>query len=305
SNEELQAINEELRSATEELETSKEELQSVNEELSTVNQEYKEKIEEVGRANNDLQNLMSSMDIATIFLDRSLQIRRNTPKAQYLFNIPPLDIGRPLEHFTSNLNYSGLHEDGDRVLSTLQTVEREVSSNKGLWYLARLTPYRTVEDKIDGVVLTFVDITNRKRSEEQVERQSIEVKEQAEMLNLAHVLILDSERRIVLWNKGCEELYGYPASEALGKVAHELLKTEFPIPRAHIDAELQTKGQWEGELVHSTRDGSRKIVASHWIVHQRRPDQPPVILEVISDITARRVAEEAAREADRNKDLFL
>src|SRR5205807_6763943 len=100
SNEELQAINEELRSATEELETSKEELQSVNEELTTVNQEYREKIEEVGRANSDLQNLMASTDIGTIFLDRALQIKRYTPRAQQLFNITPADIGRPLEHFT-------------------------------------------------------------------------------------------------------------------------------------------------------------------------------------------------------------
>jgi two-component system, chemotaxis family, CheB/CheR fusion protein len=96
----LQGINEELRSATEELETSKEELQSLNEELTTVNQEYKEKIEEVGRANSDLQNLMGSIDIATIFLDRALQIKRYTPRARELFNITAADAGRPLEHFT-------------------------------------------------------------------------------------------------------------------------------------------------------------------------------------------------------------
>jgi two-component system CheB/CheR fusion protein len=168
SNEELQAINEELRSATEELETSKEELQSVNEELTTVNQEYREKIEEVGRANSDLQNLMASTDIGTIFLDRGLRIKRYTSRAEELFNITPADIGRPLEHFTNKLDYGGLTEDAEQVLRTLQTTEREVHSANDRWYLARLAPYRTIEDRIDGVVLTFVDITNRREIEQEL-----------------------------------------------------------------------------------------------------------------------------------------
>jgi two-component system CheB/CheR fusion protein len=209
SNEELQAINEELRSATEELETSKEELQSVNEELSTVNQEYKEKIDEVGRTNSDLQNLMSSTEIATIFLDRAFQIKRNTSKAQELFNITPSDVGRPLEHFTNKLDYAGLHEDAQHVLNALQPIEREVRSADGLWFLARLTPYRTMDDKIDGVVLTFVDITNGKRFEEQLEQQTAELREQAEILKRAYVIVLDAERRILVWNSACEKIYGY------------------------------------------------------------------------------------------------
>jgi len=134
SNEELQAINEELRSATEELETSKEELQSVNEELTTVNQEYREKIDEVGRANSDLQNLMASTEIGTIFLDRGLQIKRYTPQAQQLFNIVGADIGRPLQHFTHKLDYDSLPADAQEVLRTLQTIEREVHSSDDSWY---------------------------------------------------------------------------------------------------------------------------------------------------------------------------
>jgi two-component system CheB/CheR fusion protein len=305
SNEELQAINEELRSATEELETSKEELQSVNEELSTVNQEYKEKIEEVSRANGDLQNLMASMDIGTIFLDRNLQIRRYTPSAEQLFNITPADVGRPLEHFTHKLYYGSLHQDAERVLRTLHTLEREVKSTDGLWYLARLTPYRTLDDKIDGVVLTFVDITNHKRFEEQLESQTIELKEQAAILNLVPVLVLDSQRRITLWNAACQRVYGYSAEEAIGQIAHNLLSTEFPCGRADIDAQLERSGSWEGELTHVCKDGTRLTVASHWILHRRRPEQPPVILEMDTDITARRLAEEALREADRRKDLFI
>jgi two-component system, chemotaxis family, CheB/CheR fusion protein len=177
SNEELQAMNEELRSASEELETSKEELQSINEELTTVNQEYREKIEEVGRANSDLQNLMGSTDIGIIFLDRALRIQRYTPRAQQLFNITPMDIGRPLEHFTHKLEYSRLTQDAEEVLRSLQVAECEVKSTDGQWYLARLVPYRTVEDKIDGVVLNFVDITNRKIDEEKLAQQAMMLRE--------------------------------------------------------------------------------------------------------------------------------
>jgi two-component system CheB/CheR fusion protein len=166
SNEELQAINEELRSATEELETSKEELQSVNEELTTVNAELKDKMDETSRANSDLQNLMASTDIATIFLDRSLRIKRFTPPIEKLFNITAADIGRPLSHFTNKLNYENLSEDAALVLRSLLPLEREISDKNEHFFIARLVPYRTVDDKIDGIVLNFLDITERRRIEE-------------------------------------------------------------------------------------------------------------------------------------------
>ena len=166
SNEELQAINEELRSASEELETSKEELQSLNEELITVNHELKDNIDEVGRINSDLQNLMASTNIATIFLDRALCIKRFTPPIKALFNLIPSDLGRPLAHVTHNLNYDALFADAGAVLTTLQSQEREISSSdQHSVYLVRLSPYRTTDDRINGVVLSFVDITAMKRAE--------------------------------------------------------------------------------------------------------------------------------------------
>ncbi len=304
SNEELQAINEELRSATEELETSKEELQSINEELTTVNQEYKEKIEEVGRINSDLQNLMAAIEIGTIFLDRGLQIKRYTPQIQQLFNITPLDIGRPLRHFTHQLDYPNLTDDADEVLRTLHTIEHEVHSADDRWYLARLLPYRTIEDKIDGVVITFVDITNRLREEAQLRRRTAELEERAEILNMAPAFILDENRHITMWNSKCESIYGFTAQEAIGKNAHELLKTVFPQTRAEVDAQLQRSHAWEGELIHTTRSGAQIVVASHWILHQGE-NRPPSILEMNVDVTARRRAEEALRDADRNTDRFL
>ncbi|HEY0458538.1 MAG TPA: PAS domain S-box protein [Pyrinomonadaceae bacterium] len=166
SHEELQAINEELRSTTEELETSKEELQSVNEELTTVNHEHKDKIDETMSANSDLQNLMASTNIATIFLDRQLRIKRLTPPVEQLFNITQMDIGRMLEHFTNKLDYADLSKDSERVLNSLQPVEREIRSADGRAFLTRILPYRTIDDRIEGVVLNFVDITERKRVED-------------------------------------------------------------------------------------------------------------------------------------------
>jgi two-component system CheB/CheR fusion protein len=157
ANEELQSLNEEYRSTTEELETSKEELQSVNEELQTVNSELKSKLEEASRANNDLENFMTATDIAMLFLDRELAIKRYTPRLADIFNIKPHDGGRPIGDLTHNLLYDDLEHDARRVLADLVPVEREVESRTGSRLVVRVRPYRTSEDRIDGVVITFVD----------------------------------------------------------------------------------------------------------------------------------------------------
>jgi two-component system CheB/CheR fusion protein len=174
SNEELQAMNEELRSATEELETSREELQSINEELTTVNQEMKGKMDEIAHANSDLQNLMASTSIATVFLDRDLSITRYTPTAVDLFHLIPGDVGRPLAHLKHSLEYPELISDAEQVLRTLVPVEREVRANHD-WFLVRMQPYRTLEDHIAGAVPTFVDISDRRRATEALQRQLAEL----------------------------------------------------------------------------------------------------------------------------------
>jgi two-component system CheB/CheR fusion protein len=161
ANEELQAMNEELRSAAEELETSKEELQSVNEELSTVNHELKLKIDELALANNDLQNFINSTDIATVFLDRSLRVKLFTGRARDMFNLLPGDVGRPLSDITSTLRDDRLHDDLRTVLERLLPVERDVQTQTGRWFAMRVLPYRTADDRIDGVVLTFLEWRNR------------------------------------------------------------------------------------------------------------------------------------------------
>jgi two-component system, chemotaxis family, CheB/CheR fusion protein len=160
-NEELQSINEEQKAATEELETGREEIQSINEELTTINQEHQSTIEELKRTNADLQNLIESTEIGTIFLDRAMRIRRFTPAAA-LFNFVAADQGRPLAHITHRLDYPA---DGGRggVLESLRAVEREVASDTGEWYIVRINPYRSLDGGPDGAVLTFFDNTAQHR----------------------------------------------------------------------------------------------------------------------------------------------
>jgi two-component system, chemotaxis family, CheB/CheR fusion protein len=163
ANEVLQSIDEKYRSTTEELETSREELQSVNEELKT-------KLDEVSAAHDDLQNLMAATDIGTLFLDRALRIKLYTPRIQDLFNIMPTDLGRSIGHFTQAFEYDDLIPTAERMLKELVSVESEIRGRDGRWYLMRLRPYRTLDDRIDGVIITFVDITGRRRAEDGLRR---------------------------------------------------------------------------------------------------------------------------------------
>ncbi|MBC7849547.1 MAG: PAS domain S-box protein [Chitinophagaceae bacterium] len=165
SNEELQAMNEELRSSAEELETSKEELQSINEELRTVNQELKVKIDETTLASNNLQNLVNSAEIGTIFLDRSFRVALFTPAVSKIFNLLPADHGRQLSDITHRLVYTDVLVDSARVLEKLHIIERIVTTTDGNLYMMRILPYRTAEDHIDGVVITFVDVNEREQAE--------------------------------------------------------------------------------------------------------------------------------------------
>jgi two-component system, chemotaxis family, CheB/CheR fusion protein len=166
SNEELQSINEEYRSTSEELETSREELQSINEELTTVNTELKQRLEAVSRANSDLENLMAATEVGTLFLDTDLRIRRFSNRVTDLFSITSTDEGRSITDFAQKLEYDDLVKDAQAVLDDLAPIRREVRGRANGWYDVRMRAYRTIEDKIDGVVITFSDVTDRHRLEE-------------------------------------------------------------------------------------------------------------------------------------------
>jgi two-component system CheB/CheR fusion protein len=259
SNEELQAINEELRSATEELETSKEELQSVNEELITVNYELKVKVEETGKANDDLNNLIASTDIATVFVDSGLRIKRFTPRATDIFSVIASDLGRSLLDLTHRLDYDELADDVSATFETLRPVEREVRSLDGRWYIVRLLPYRTTEDRIEGAIMTFFDITERRQAEEQARVNEARMRMVAESTHDYAIITMDAEGRATSWNKGAERMFGYTEAEMLGHTLDQLFTPE-DRERGAREEEMRRardEGRAEDERWHLRKDGSR------------------------------------------------
>jgi two-component system CheB/CheR fusion protein len=174
SNEEMQSTNEELQSTNEELTTSKEEMQSLNEELQTVNAELQVRVDELSRSNNDMKNLLNSTDIATLFLDKDLKVRRFTTQATKIIKLIPGDVGRPITDLASDLLYPELPADAGEVLRKLGFAERPINARDGRWFTVRIMPYRTLDDRIDGVVITFADITAAKKLEAQLrEKQEL------------------------------------------------------------------------------------------------------------------------------------
>lgn len=165
ANEELQSTNEELQSTNEELTTSKEEMQSMNEELQTINNELQSKLDDLSLAQSDMQNVLNSIEIAILFLDQNLNVRRYTDRAANIINLRESDIGRPLSDLTTSLQYPSLHEDALQTLRTLVFVEKQVTTSDGRWFSARIMPYRRLDNMIDGVVITLVDITATKELE--------------------------------------------------------------------------------------------------------------------------------------------
>ena len=168
TNEELQSTNEELQSTNEELTTSKEEMQSMNEELQTINHELQAKVTELYRASNDMRNLLDSTEIATLFLDELLKVRRFTAQTCRVYKLIPGDTGRLITDIVTDLKYPEMDEDALQVLRTLVFSERDVATEDGRWFRVRIMPYRTHENRIDGLVITFVDISQSKKLEDEL-----------------------------------------------------------------------------------------------------------------------------------------
>jgi two-component system CheB/CheR fusion protein len=221
ANEELQSANEELQSTNEELETSKEELQSLNEELSTVNAELQCKVDELSHANDDMQNLLNSTNIATIFLDNELHIKRYTEQAKELVHLIPADIGRPIADLASNLQYATLEQDARKVLETLVFHEREVGSNSGKWYLMSIMPYRTSENLIDGLTVTFVEIVAT--LQEQIESRDI-ILYLKSIFDTIHepTLLIHDDLRVAAANKAFYDTFQMTAEKTEGKLIFEI-----------------------------------------------------------------------------------
>ena len=213
----LHAANEELETSNEELKSSNEEMQSINEELATVNTELQTKVTDLSRANNDMNNLLAGTGIGTVFVDHNLRILRFTPAATQIINLILSDVGRPVAHVVSNLDgYDTLVADAQSVLKTLVPKEADVQTKEGKTYTLRILPYRTLDNVIEGVVITFVDITEMVRTREALRKTN-------ELLRLAVVVrdasdaitVQDLDGHIIAWNPGAVRLYGWSEQEAL------------------------------------------------------------------------------------------
>jgi len=207
SNEELQATNEELVASNEELQSTNEELQSVNEELYTVNSEYQEKIEELTSMNNDFDNLLTNSNIGIIFLDINKKIRLFTPAVKIVVNLIDSDIGRPFDHISSRVDKTILDKNVDKVLNTLIPFEKEMRSDEGKTFVIRMVPYRTTENKIEGIVITFNDITQIRSFEKKlIINQDLKI---IMDYNPAGAMLLDENGKIIYANKKVEEILGF------------------------------------------------------------------------------------------------
>jgi two-component system CheB/CheR fusion protein len=299
SNEELQATNEELVASNEQLQSTNEELHSVNEELYTVNAEYQHKIDELTLVTADLENLLQATDVGIVFLDRNLCIRRFTPRIAKLFNLLPHDVGRPLGSFVSRLEMP-LTDPLEQVLRTGRLVEREVRDIDGHSYFLRIMSYRINDVAGDGVVVSLIDISSLKRAESQLQHLSALVKSSADA-----IIGKDLEGRIVSWNRGAEELFGYAEQEALGRSAEFLYPADSTESFRDIVDAVRDGESISMERRRIRRDGT-VIDILHTVSPIFDPHQRVIGLSTISrDISSRKRDEAAIQVAIRNRDHFL
>jgi two-component system CheB/CheR fusion protein len=314
SHEELVSTNEELQSANEELETSREEMQSLNEELSTVNSQLHAKMEEHQAARNDLTSLLTSTDIAVVFLDTRLRIRRYTPAVCELFDLIGTDIGRPLADLHRKFDDPALDEDVRAVLNRLVPAERNVVAANDRRYLRRVLPYRTDDNRIDGVVITFHDITQTKIAEDALRVSEEQLRTLVESISDYAIIMLDADGRVSMWNTGAHYLLGYTEKEALG--AHgDMIFTPEDRAAGAPDAEktqAASSGRATDERWHLRKNGTR-FWGSGIMNALRHPDGSlRGFVKIMRDETVRKQAEEslnasklAAEDANRIKDDFL
>ena len=236
ANEELQSTNEELQSSNEELETSKEELQSLNEEVLTVNSELNAKVEQLSGIQNDMKNLLDNINTGTLFLDHQLAIRRYTREALKIYPLITSDIGRPLADIQSNFDSQSLLSELQAVLDTLVPKEREVRTADGKWYLARIQPYRTLDNVIEGVVLTFTEVTDFKRLTDAVQRNEAILATAQEIAHLGS-WELDLDSGMAHWSDEMFKLFGYPVSSQ-PMALEDVLKTMSEEEQARVKAEM-------------------------------------------------------------------
>lgn len=303
ANEELTSVNEELRSINEELRATTEELRATNEELVALNKKHARKIEELGQANSDLRNLMTATEIGTIFLSRDLCIKRFTPSAAHLFHINPADIGRPLEPFIHEMAYPGLLDDARQVLKRLVPIEHEARSKAGAWYLVRMRPYRTVDDRIDGVVLTFIDITTQKQAQLDLDSARIYAEN---IVNTVRepLVVLDMDLRVVSANQAFYDTFAVNPHHTEGYRIYELGNNQWDISRLReLLEEILPKDSAfnDFEVAHTFEQIGRRTM----LLNARRIDARQLILLAIEDVTQQRQVETRLEQEKQQAQLYL
>ncbi len=300
SNEELQATNEELFAANEELQSTNEELHSVNEELITVNAEYHAKIQELTRLNEDINNLLSSTEVGTLFLDMELRIRLFTPAAQKEFHLLDQDLGRPLRYVTHDFINCDLISEARLVLKTLTPRELEVQDVTNRWYQMRLTPYYTLQQQVGGVVITFMDITALKTANNQLARLSWAV-EQSAQLNI----ITRLDGGIEYTNPRVAEATGFSAEEMLGKSWQMLFSSEKVEVLSTMKNALLQRNTWRGEVRYFRKDGTAVWCIAALSPIKNANGEIMAILFAIDDISDLKHSEEALQESERKLRLLF
>jgi two-component system CheB/CheR fusion protein len=301
SNEELQATNEELFAANEELQSTNEELHSVNEELITVNAEYHAKIKELTKLNEDINNLLGSADVGTIFLDRDLQVRLFTPSAQKGIHLLEQDIGRPISHVTHTLIDCDLVHEAQQVLITLASHEREIQTADGHWYQVKFMPYFTLSQQVAGVVVTLVDVTAFKQTNMQLARLSVAVEQSP-----ASIVITDTVGNIEYVNPRFTQITGYTPEEVRGKNPRLLKTHKTPFETyQQLWQTISAGREWKGEFVNRKKNGE--------LFYEYASISPIVdssgnvtnYLAVKENITERKQAEVALQESEKRYRFLL
>jgi two-component system, chemotaxis family, CheB/CheR fusion protein len=292
ANEELQSTNEELQSTNEELSTSKEELQSTNEELVTVNSELQDKIEALVQANSDINNLLASTDIGTIFLDNDLRIKRFTPAITNFFNLILADIGRPISDITSKIPLVNISQEVRAVLKDLQKKEFEIRTENSNWYSMRTLPYRTIENTIDGVVITFLDISGRKKAEQMGEAARTYAESIVETVR-EPLVILDERLKVVSANRSFYKTFKTSSEETEHMLIYNLGNGQWNIPRLREFLEEIIPGNSSFDDFKVSHNfpviGQKVMLLNARVINQE--DQQKLVLLAIEDITGREQAE--------------
>ena len=308
SNEELQASYEELQASNEELQSTNEELQSVNEELYTVNAEYQRKIAELTELTNDMDNLLASTEVGTIFLDRQLRIRRFTPQVAESFNLVAHDIGRPIDTFANTLDHPELVEELGRVLQTGEPVERELRSARGTAFFLRILPYR-VKGTVHGVVLTLIDVTGLRAAEDALFHERYLLN--SLLLSVRDAIYFkDARGRFIRANPAMAARLGLAeAGEVAGKTALDLPNAEVALALHREDEAVLRSGEAQHDRP-ERRIGTAGPEGEGWDLVTRLPLRDRAgrivgIIVIFRDVTAQKAAEERSQEAVRRRDQFL